>query len=99
LAGGCSGHALAQAVDLGELEDVVDLATSSQAIFLFICFGLAGKVLFLNCKKKKCTVVILAWKKIGWMWFNSEASRGFPDGFKRNRLELKFYGRFGKNRL
>jgi hypothetical protein len=48
----CSGHALAQAVDLGELGDVADLATSGQAIFLFICFGLAGKVLFLNCKKK-----------------------------------------------
>jgi hypothetical protein len=75
LAGGCSGHALAQAVNLGELGDVVDLATSGQAIFLFICFGLAGKVLFLNCKKKR-TVVILAWKKIGWMWFNLEASRG-----------------------
>jgi hypothetical protein len=57
---GGSGHALAQAIDLRELGDVVvggdidgqvkllvvvDLATSSQAIFLSIYFGLAGKVL------------------------------------------------------
>jgi hypothetical protein len=30
---------------------------------------------------------VMAWEKI------------FRDSFKRNRLELKFYGRFGKNRL
>jgi hypothetical protein len=80
LAGGCSGHALAQAVDLEELGDVVvdgstngrvklllvvDLATSGQAILVFIYFGLVAKVFGWQ---KKQMVVILAGEKIGWMW-------------------------------
>jgi hypothetical protein len=40
---------------------VVDLATSDQAIFLFIYFGWAGKVF--GCQKKR-TVVILVGKQI-----------------------------------
>lgn len=107
LAGGCSGHALAQAVDLGELGDVVDLATSGQAIFCFIYFGLAGKVLFLNCKKKKtdgCDFG-LGKNRMDMVQFGGitriddmACEKIFPDSFKRNRLELKFYG-FGKNCL
>jgi hypothetical protein len=66
--------------------------------FLFI---LAGN--FFGCPKK-WTVVILYGKKIGWMWWNLEAShelmtwRGkkFPDNFFWNCLELIFYGRFCK---
>jgi hypothetical protein len=60
LASGCSGHTLTQAVDLGELEDVVvggsidgrvkllvviDLATSDQVIFLLFILVWLGKFL------------------------------------------------------
>jgi hypothetical protein len=79
LAGGCSGHTLAQAVDLRELGDVVvgdgidgqvkllvvvDLATFGQAIFLFFFFCFGWESFWLSKETDGCD---FGWEKIGWM--------------------------------